>query len=147
MSHTTAAAQAQLIQGLVVRIAEALNSGTNHVRVRITFENAQPVRATLMAHWNNQWHDVGANVAPEASLTALVELLAPLARRGHGGEVLIQEHKAEAMTDLDLQFRTAWIEEHRGDHLASFIEGVLFHDPAGARKDVRRRIRTPHVGA
>lgn len=144
MSQIAAAAQAQLIQDLCGRIAEALNAGTNHVRVRITFENAQPVRATLMAHRKNQWHDVGA---PDAALAALVELLAPLARRGHGGEVLIQEHKSAATTDLDLQFRTEWIDEHRGKHLSSFVEGVLFHDPAGARKDVRRQIRTPHVGA
>jgi hypothetical protein len=90
---------------------------------------------------------VGANLAPEASLSALVELLAPLARRGHGDDVVIQEHKSAASTDLDLQFRTEWIEKHRGKHLPSFIEGILFHDPVGARKDVRRQIRTPHVGA
>ena len=147
MSKSSILSTANNREELCRRIALALNGGTNHVRIRIHQQSDQPIRANLLSHRYNQWHEEPADLGIAAELPLLVADMTLLASRVHSDELAVRQASSAEAIDTDLQFRNDWVEQHRGDHLASFVEGVLFGEAHGSGKESRRQIRTPHSGA
>jgi hypothetical protein len=127
--------------------AEVLNTATTHVRVRVHLAGGQPARAVLLSHRDNTWHEEPYGIVDPDQLAALDAELAMLATLGHAGDVMVRQFFSQEFRDTDIQFRSDWVTAHRGQRLASYVEGVLFFDAPGSKKDVRRKIRTPHRGA
>ena len=147
MSKSSTLSTANIREELCRRIAHALNGGTNHVRVRIHQQSNQPIGAHLLFHQKNQWHQAPADLVSAEGLPLLVADMTLLASQAHTDELAIRQVSSAEAIDTDLQFRNDWVEQHRGDHLASFVEGVLFGEAHGSGKEARRQIRGPHSGA
>ena len=128
-------------------VAEILNAGITHVRVRVHLTNGQPDRAVLLSHRDNTWHEGTAPLVGSDQLEPLIADLGMLASLGHAGDVTIRQFPSHEFLDTDIQFRSDWVAAHRGERLSSYVEGALFFEAQGSKKDVRRRIRTPHQGA
>lgn len=147
MSRASPRMTVTIREELCRKAALALNQGAGTVRVRVLEEHGQPVRAVLMVRKKNHWATEDEDLVPADRLPELLEDLELVASHGHADDVQVRQERSSESSDTDVQFRSEWLELHRGDRLASYVEGLLYGDAPAARKDVRRQIRTPHRGA
>lgn len=130
---------------LVREVTSRIARREHEVRVRIHW-SGNPDHVWFYSRYDNQWVKEPHVVDEPVLAAAMNEILTMLVSRGKTDELSVRSTRKYDLTDTDLQFDSGWLEKHRGPHLESYVEEVLFRDAHASDHDRRRSIRFHYSG-
>lgn len=140
-SKTGAAAVDEARTEMCRRFAGLMNAGSYQVRVRLPLADGKPSEAWFYGHRDNTWHKESDIIKNAALVAAIAEEVDLLASKKHSDDWSVRQNSARDWKEIEIKFQREPLAEHLGNKLASFLLGLLFHDPHDSKKDRREQVR------